>query len=295
MSKPYKGFEPKWYLETPPAKSYRSIFKWGDPNFNKIPKENLYKLMKEIFHLTDDDFKNYDEPLGLEEVKLDKPCALSEKFLNKLRDVAGSDNVSVDDYDRLSVAYGKTVGSFKNHHEVCGAMAKAMSGMGSFLALAFVSSQFIQYFNYTKLGTILALNGANFLDSINIGLIPLMVIFVLFSAFMNLFMGSASAKWNILAPVFVPMFMLLGYSPELCQLAYRIGDSCTNIITPMMSFFAMIVVFVQEYDDEAGMGTLTSMMLPYTIVFLIGWTLMMIVWITLGLPLGPNSTIFLAA
>ena len=194
-----------------------------------------------------------------------------------------------------AVAFGKTVGTFKDHREVCNAMSKAMATMGSFLALAFVSSQFIKYFEYTKLGTIIALNGANFLDSINIGLIPLMVIFVLFSAFMNLFMGSASAKWNILAPVFVPMFMLLDYSPELSQLAYRIGDSCTNIITPMMSFFAMIVVFVQEYDDEAGMGTLTSMMLPYTIVFLIGWTLMMIVWIPLGLPLGPNSTIFLAA
>lgn len=109
MSKPYKDFEPKWYLETPPARSYRSIFKWGDPDFNKIPKENLYKLMKEIFHLTDDDFKNYDEPLGLEEVKLDKPCSLSDEILDKLRAIAGKDNVSVDDYDRLSVAYGKTM------------------------------------------------------------------------------------------------------------------------------------------------------------------------------------------
>lgn len=109
MSKPYKDFEPKWYLETPPKRSYRSIFKWGDPNFNKIPKENLYKLMKEIFHLTDDDFKNYDEPLGLEEVKLDKPCKLSEETLEKLRAIAGNDNVSTDDYDRLSVAYGKTM------------------------------------------------------------------------------------------------------------------------------------------------------------------------------------------
>ena len=109
MSKPYKDFEPKWYLETPPARSYRSIFKWGDPNFNKIPKENLYKLMKEIFHLTDDDFKNYDEPLGLEEVKLDKPCSLSNEILDKLRAIAGNDNVSIDDYDRLSVAYGKTM------------------------------------------------------------------------------------------------------------------------------------------------------------------------------------------
>jgi aminobenzoyl-glutamate transport protein len=120
------------------------------------------------------------------------------------------------------IAYGKVVGTFTKEDGACNAMSKAMSSMGSFLALAFVSAQFINYFNYTKLGTILALSGANVLQKINIGAIPLAIIFILFSAFMNLFMGSASAKWNILAPVFVPMFMLLGYSPEFCQLAYRI-------------------------------------------------------------------------
>lgn len=109
MSKPYKDFEPKWYLETPPKRSYRSIFKWGDPDFNKVPKENLYKMMKEIFHLTDDDFRQYAEPLGLEEVKLDKPCSLSEKQLQALREIVGAHNLSTDDYDRLSVAYGKTM------------------------------------------------------------------------------------------------------------------------------------------------------------------------------------------
>ena len=194
-----------------------------------------------------------------------------------------------------SVVYGFASGKYKNDKDVCSALAQSMSHMSSYIALSFVAAQFINYFNYSKLGTILALHGAAFFKAIDIGTIPLMILFVLFSAFLNLFMGSASAKWAILAPVFVPMFMLLNYSPEMAQVAFRIGDSCTNIITPMMSFFAMIVVFVQEYDDEAGMGTLTSMMLPYTIVFLIGWTLMMIVWITLGLPLGPNSTIFLAA
>jgi len=188
-----------------------------------------------------------------------------------------------------AVAYGKAVGTLKNHREVCGAMGKAMSTMGSFLALAFVSSQFIQYFGYTKLGTILALNGANFFKSINIGLIPLMVIFVLFSSFMNLFMGSASAKWNILAPVFIPMFMLLGYSPELCQLAYRIGDSSTNIITPMMTYFAVIVVFAQRYDKKAGIGTITATMLPYSLAFLCFWTILMIIWLALGLPIGVGT------
>ena len=189
-------------------------------------------------------------------------------------------------------AYGLAAGTFKNTNDVCNSMSKAMSGMGSFLALAFVSAQFINYFSYTKLGTIIALAGASFLDSINIGLIPLMVIFVLFSAFMNLFMGSASAKWNILAPVFVPMFMLLGYSPELCQLAYRIGDSCTNIITPMMTYYAVIIIFAQRYDKKAGIGTITATMLPYSICFLICWTIFMIIWLTIGAPIGIETSLF---
>lgn len=186
------------------------------------------------------------------------------------------------------IAYGKTVGVFTKENGVCKAMSKSMSSMGSFLALAFVAAQFINYFNYTKLGTILALAGANFLDNIQIGLIPLMIIFVLFAAFMNLFMGSASAKWNILAPVFVPMFMQLGFTPELCQLAYRIGDSATNIITPMMTYFAVILTFAQRYDKKASIGTITSTMIPYSLFFLIGWTLLLILWLGLGLPIGPG-------
>ena len=193
------------------------------------------------------------------------------------------------------VAYGMTAGTFKDNKDVSNAMAKAMSDMGSFLALAFVSAQFIKYFEYTKLGTIIALAGAEFFKSINIGLIPLMVVFVLFSAFMNLFMGSASAKWNILAPVFVPMFMLLGYSPELCQLAYRIGDSSTNIITPMMTYYAVIIMFAQRYDKKAGIGTITSTMIPYSLAFLIGWTVMLILWLSLGVPIGLNTSLFYPA
>ncbi len=193
------------------------------------------------------------------------------------------------------VTYGLSVGTFKNNKDVANSMSKAMASMGAFLALAFVSAQFIKYFEYTKLGTIIALSGASFLESINIGLIPLAVIFVLFSAFMNLFMGSASAKWNILAPVFVPMFMLLGYSPELCQLVYRIGDSCTNIITPMMTYYAVIIMFAQRYDKKAGIGTITATMLPYSVCFLICWTIFLIIWLTLGLPIGIETSLFYPA
>ena len=193
------------------------------------------------------------------------------------------------------VAYGMTTKRFKSNADVAAAMSKAMADMGTFLALAFVSAQFIKYFEYSKLGTILALGGAAFFKSINIGLIPLMIIFVIFTAFMNLFMGSASAKWNILAPVFVPMFMLLGYSPEMCQLAYRVGDSCTNIITPMMTYYAVIIMFAQRYDKKAGIGTLTATMLPYSIGFLVSWTILLIIWLSLGLPIGLNTSIYYPA
>ena len=157
------------------------------------------------------------------------------------------------------------------------------------VALAAEGTQMVQTF---QPDTILALGGAAALKSANIGLIPLIIIFVLFTAFMNLFMGSASAKWNIMAPVFVPMFMLLGYSPELCQLAYRVGDSCTNIITPLMTYYAVIIIFAQKYDKKAGIGTVTATMLPYSICFLVCWTIMLILWLTVGLPIGVNTPLF---
>ncbi len=192
-----------------------------------------------------------------------------------------------------AIAFGKTTGTFgKGTKDVCVALGKSMASMGGYIALAFVSAQFINYFSYSKLGTILAINGANFFESINMGLIPLMVLFVLFSAFINLFMGSASAKWNIMAPVFVPMFMLLGYSPELAQLAFRIGDSSTNIITPLMTYFAIIVITAQKYDKKAGIGTLTATMIPYSIAFLLVWTVMMVIWLSIGLPIGLDTSIY---
>lgn len=192
-----------------------------------------------------------------------------------------------------SAVFGRITGKYKGEKDICAAMGRAMASMSSYIALAFVASQFINYFSYTKLGTIIALNGAEFFRSSGIGPIPMMILFVLFAAFINLFMGSASAKWAIVAPVFVPMFMLLGYTPEFSQIAYRIGDSCTNVITPMMSYFAMIIVFAKKYDKNAGIGTLVSTMLPYSITFLIGWTILLIIWIVFNLPLGPGVGMFL--
>lgn len=187
--------------------------------------------------------------------------------------------------------YGKTVGKIKNSNDLVKAMTEAMKGMGGYLVLAFFASQFINYFSYTNLGTILSVKGAYFLEEIGFVGLPLIVGFIIVSAFLNLFMGSASAKWAIMAPIFVPMMMRLGLSPELTQTAFRIGDSTTNIITPLMSYFAMIIMFAQKYDKDSGIGTLISTMLPYSIVFLIGWTGLMAFWYFLNLPLGPGAFI----
>lgn len=192
-----------------------------------------------------------------------------------------------------SVVYGRVSGVYKNEKDICAQLGTNMASMGSYIALAFVAAQFIGYFNYTKLGTVLALKGAEFLGNSGVSGPLLMIFLILFSAGINLLMGSASAKWTILAPVFVPMFMLLGYSPELTQVAYRIGDSCTNLVTPLMSYFAMIVVYVRRHDEDCGIGTLIATMLPYSLCFLIGWSLLLVIWMVFGLPLGPGAMMYL--
>ncbi|WBW49881.1 AbgT family transporter [Peptoniphilus equinus] len=191
------------------------------------------------------------------------------------------------------LVYGATVGKIKNSHDLVAAMTSAMKSMGGYLVLAFFASQFIAYFGETNLGAIISYKGAEFLKNAGIGGFPLIVIFILFTGFINLFMGSASAKWAIMAPIFVPMLLELGFTPALTQVAYRIGDSSTNIISPLMSYFAMIVVFMQKYDEESGLGTLISMMLPYSIAFLIFWTALMGVFFLFNLPIGLGGTIFM--
>ena len=191
------------------------------------------------------------------------------------------------------VFYGIASGGIKNNKDVANSLSKSMSKMGGYLVLVFFASQFVAYFGHTNLGTILAVKGADFLKSTGLTGIPLIILFILVSAFINLFMGSASAKWAIMAPVFVPMFMAIGFSPEFTQAAFRVGDSCTNIITPLMSYFALIVSFAEKYDEDAGIGTLISTMLPYSVLFLIGWSCLLILWFCLGLPLGPGAGIFM--
>ncbi len=193
------------------------------------------------------------------------------------------------------IAYGLGAKTLKSDADVMEGMGEAMSTLGIYMVLVFFAAQFVAYFKWTNLGLIFAINGAAGLQALDLGPIPLMMLFILLSAVINLAMGSASAKWAIMAPVFIPMFMLLGYSPELVQTAYRIGDSTTNIISPMMSYFALIIAFVERYDKRAGIGTVVATMLPYTFVFLAIWMVLLIVWLVFGLPLGPGAPMFIEA
>jgi aminobenzoyl-glutamate transport protein len=192
----------------------------------------------------------------------------------------------------IGIAYGIGARTLKSNEDVINGMGKSMSTLGTYIVLVFFAAQFVAYFNWTNLGLIFAIRGAETIGAIGMGRIPLMISLVLISALVNLVIGSASAKWAIMAPVFIPMFMLLGYSPEFTQMAYRIGDSVTNIISPMMSYFALIVAFMERYDKNAGIGTIIATMLPYSVAFLIFWLILMIIWITLGLPIGPGAELF---
>lgn len=192
------------------------------------------------------------------------------------------------------LVYGIVVKSIKNDKDFMKHIIKSMGTLSTYIVLVFFAAQFVYFFRYSNLGLIFAIDGAQFLKNIGLTGIPLLIAFVIVSAFINLFMGSASAKWAIMAPVFVPMFMLLGYHPALTQAAFRIGDSVTNLVTPMMSYFALIVAFAQKYDEKYGIGTIISTMLPYTILLTLFWTLLLVVWMLLGIPLGPDGPLFLS-
>lgn len=190
------------------------------------------------------------------------------------------------------IAYGFGSGKFKSDADVMNGMKDSIKTLSMYIVLVFFAAQFVAYFKESNLGIILAIQGAETISSSGIGLIPLMILFIILSASINMLMGSASAKWAILAPVFIPMFMLMGYSPELSQVVFRIGDSVTNIVSPMMSFFALIIAYFQQYDKKSGIGTIIATMLPYSIAFFVIWTLLLVAWLYLGFPLGPEAGIY---
>ena len=189
--------------------------------------------------------------------------------------------------------YGRIVGSLKSDLDVINAMSKSMSTMGMYIVLVFFASQFVAYFKWTNLGTILAINGANLLTAMNLTGPEIFVFFILMCAGVNLMIGSSSAQWAATGPIFVPMLMLVGYAPETIQAAYRIGDSVTNLITPMMSYFGLIMAMAARYQKNIGIGTLVATMLPYSLIFLVCWIVLFYLWVfVLGLPVGPGSPVY---
>lgn len=195
------------------------------------------------------------------------------------------------------LVYGFKSGKFKKAADIVPAMVRAMADMAPIIVILFFVAQFINYFNDSHLGVYVASLGANLVSKIPEGSmfmnIVLMVAFIFLTAFVNLFMGGASSKWGLLAPIFVPMLMVAGFTPAGVQLIYRIGDSSTNVISPLMSYLGVIVVFGQKYKKEFGVGNLISTMMPIAIAFLIGWTIFAIIWALAGAPIGPGTAIFM--
>ncbi|TLS38709.1 AbgT family transporter [Pseudalkalibacillus caeni] len=193
----------------------------------------------------------------------------------------------------IGVAYGMTVGNIKSSRDVAKYMADAMKDMASYIVLIFAIAQFIAYFSWSNIATWIAVNGAEFLKDIEFTGIGLIIGYIIFTALMNFLITSGSAKWALEAPVFVPMFMQLGYHPAFTQVAYRVADSSTNIVTPLMPYMVIALSFMQKYDKKAGIGTFISLMLPYSVCFLLTWIVLILIFFFFGLPFGPGITPYL--
>ncbi|PSW78728.1 AbgT family transporter [Photobacterium damselae] len=187
------------------------------------------------------------------------------------------------------IIYGKVAGTFKESQDVIKAMSTTMAGMAGFMVMVFFIAQFLVAFTQSNIGTLLALSGAKLLQEMNLPGQITIIGMILLTASVNLLVGSVSAKWALIGPIMVPMLMAVGISPELTQAAYRVGDSVSNIISPMMVFFPLVVVYMQRYVKSSGIGTLASMMMPYSIVMLVGWTIFLLVYWAIGIPLGVQA------
>ena len=193
----------------------------------------------------------------------------------------------------VGVVYGVVAGTLKKADDVPAYMAESLTSLTGYIVLVFVIAQFIDMFAYTNLGMIIAVNSAELLQAAGFTGLPMIIFFILLCCVVNLFMTSGSAKWYIFAPILVPMMMTLGYSPAFAQVTYRIGDSCTNAITPIYPYIPIALGMAKKYDKDFGMGSLIALMLPYALTFLASWILLMIAWVVFNLPLGPGATVFM--
>lgn len=192
----------------------------------------------------------------------------------------------------VGIVYGVTNGTIRNSGDVPKLMGKAIEGMASYIVLVFMIAQFVSYFHWSNLGMIISVNLTDALKAANMTGFLMIVMVILISTFVNLFIGSGSSKWALLAPVIVPMFMMLDYTPAFAQLVYRIGDSSTNALTPLYPYFAIYLGLLRKYDENTGIGTAMSYMVPYTIGFIVVWVLQLAIWYFLDLPIGPGMGIY---
>lgn len=188
------------------------------------------------------------------------------------------------------VVYGYAARTVKTHRDVIKGMTKSMSGMGYYVVMAFFCAQFVYAFGQSNIGALISIKGANWLAAMALPMGFTLTGIVFLSGFINLLVGSASAKWALIGAIMVPMLMQLGISPDLTQAAYRVGDSSTNIITPLMPYFPLVVVFCQKYVRSTGIGTLVAIMLPYSVALIVLWTLFLLGFWWLGIPLGIGSS-----
>jgi len=188
------------------------------------------------------------------------------------------------------IVYGGLSGVFKKSKDIIDSMTKSMSGMSYYIVMAFFCALFIDAFSKSNIGALLALKGASVLKSLALPGQVTIVGIIFLTSFVNLFIGSASAKWALIGPIMVPMLMQLGISPDLTQAAYRVGDSVSNIVTPLMPYFPLVVVFCHKYVKSTGIGTLVSIMIPYSVAFAIVWTIFLLIYWAIGFPLGIQAT-----
>jgi aminobenzoyl-glutamate transport protein len=191
------------------------------------------------------------------------------------------------------LAYGRGAGTLRTSDEIIAAITKSWAGLAGLLLLFLLIAQFIAYFSYSNIPTVAAVKLGDWLDSANIGALWLLIGFVFVTALVNFIMPQAIAKWAILAPIFIPLFLRLDVAPQTVLAAYRVGDSPTNVLTPLMAYFPLIVIFSQRYKKDAGIGTVVAMMLPFVLALTVVWTLFFIAWYLLGIPLGPGSPVHL--
>lgn len=191
------------------------------------------------------------------------------------------------------LVYGVFAGNLRTSKDLASMLGDSMATMGGYIVLSFAAAQFVAYFGWSNLGILTALEGAHWLQQIDLGPLPILISFIFLAACVNLVIGSASGKWGIMAPVFVPMFMILGLTPETTQAAYRVGDSVTNMITPLNPYFPIVLSFAMKYDRKIGVGTLIATMIPYSIAFAIGWVVLFTLWFLFSWPLGPGAQLLM--